>query len=206
MDPKIPEAIKKTPRCPLCFAPMEKMHNEQVQQRLEVMVAEAVAKAKERDAANDVKGREKARQRLGLLDTAIKHGAAYVFSCHFCKIACACNDPFVGKWEMVYALVGKEECLSCGTEMRFFCTATGYAQLACPAKKCRAKIERSLPDRLKQEAVMLVDDKGEPIDLPNVRGAVATPQQLSEAQVGGSGKDPALPDVTTIPMPQEGNA
>ncbi len=205
--PKIPDAITKTPRCPLCYAAMEKQHNEMIQQRIEANIAELVAEAKRCDSANDRKGREKARAHLELLDGAIKRGITYVFSCRFCRIACAANDPFAGRWEMVYAQVGKEMCPSCDTEMRFFCTATGVAILDCPAKKCRSRIKRSLPDRMTQDNVPLLDENGVEIILPNIQGAVSTPGQLADTVVG-DGKAEGLPDVTTIlpKNPREGHA
>ena len=209
MNPKIPDVLTKTPRCPLCYAAMEKMHNEMVQQRLEATIATLVEKAKACDRENDKKGREKAKRSLEALDGALKRGITYVFSCRMCRIACAANDPFAGRWEMVYAQVGKEKCYACDTEMRFFCTATGVAILDCPAKKCRARIKRSLPDRELQgeNNVPLVDENGMEIILPNVQGAVSTPGQLADTVVN-DGKAEGLPDVTTIlpKNPREGHA
>lgn len=200
---KIPEPLSKTPRCPLCYAAMEKMHNEQVAQRVQQKIAQLVAEAKKCDLENDRKGREKAKHQLEVIDAALKRGLTFIFSCHFCKIACAANDPFAGKWEMAYAQAGKETCVACETEMRFFCTATGVAILDCPNKKCRARIKRSLPDRLKDAPVVLVDEKGDPIDMPNISGAVSAPGQLADSQVNAPGDD-ALPTVN-IPL-KEGHA
>lgn len=202
MDTKIPDAIKKTPRCPLCHAMMIRQHNEMVQQRLEVMVAEALAAMK---GATNEKELFAAKRRGEMLEFAMKRGAAEVFLCHHCRIGCAANDPFAGRWEQAYAIVGKEPCPACDTEMRFFCTATGTAILDCPAKKCRARIKRSLPDRTAApQGEVLVDGKGDPIFLPNIDRAISTPDQMSDAQLGAA-PDSGLPTVN-IPMPKEGHA
>lgn len=201
MDAKIPDPLSKTPRCPLCYATLEKQHNEMVQQRVEATMAHLVAEAKKFDIENNRTKRDQAKRKLEIMDAALKRGITYVFSCHHCKIACAANDPFAGRWEQVYASVGKENCPACDTEMRFFCTATGVAILDCPAKKCRARIKRWLPDRMNQDNVPLVDVEGKEIELPNIQGAVQTPDQLADTVVG-EGKDEALPDVTTINIPK----
>lgn len=204
MDARIPENVKTTPRCPLCHAMFDRRLDDMVKQRLEVMIAEAIVMLK---ASTNDKELSKNRRWCEMLEASIKGGAAEVFLCHHCKIGIACNDPFVDKWEAAYVAAGKETCSHCGTEMRFFCTSTGCGILDCPLKSCRSRIKRWLPDRLDApvSGQLLFDDKGVPIALPNIDRAVATPDQMSDAQVGGLGKAEGLPDVTTI-APKEGNA
>lgn len=119
--------------------------------------------------------------------------------CHFCKITIMANDPFVNRWEEVYNKGEKMGCPACGHEMRFFCTATGYMQMKCPVKKCQTKCENSMPDR-KEGETALVDKYGEPISLPSVDRAVATPEQPSVAQVSGGERDMNLPAEAEIKL------
>lgn len=205
MNPKIPDALKKTPRCPLCHGMFDRQLNEMVKQRLDVMFAEAIVKLK---AATNDKELYKAKQWCEMLDTSIKGGAAEVFVCHFCKIGIACNDPMVGKWEEVYAKGEKILCPACDTEMRFFCTSTGFMLAKCPVKKCQAKMQLSQPDRTApvEPGQQLFDPQGRELVLPNIDRAIATPDAPAIGQVGGNDKVEGLPDVTTINIPKEGNA
>ncbi len=198
MNPKIPDPVKKTPRCPLCHAMFERRLDEMVKQRLEVLTAEALVMLK---AVTNDKELSKARRWCELLEASIKSGAAEVFLCHHCKIGIACNDPMVGKWEEVYAKGEKILCPACDFEMRFFCTSTGFMLAQCPKKKCRARMQLSAPDRKKEEGEkVLFDENGNPLVLPNVDRAIATPDNPSLGQVAGGEKDEALPGEVTIPL------
>jgi hypothetical protein len=190
---RIPKNVKTTPRCPLCHAMFDRRLDEMVKQRLEQMVAEAIVKFK---AANNSKELAKARQWGEMLEASIKGGAAEVFVCHHCKIGIACNDPFVGRWEEAYAKGEKILCPACDHEMRFFCTSTGFMLAQCPVKKCRSRMQLSSPDRSKagEPNKQLFDDKGNTLALPNVAGAVATPDDMSDAQLGEA-DDADLPTV-----------
>lgn len=126
--------------------------------------------------------------------------------CHFDAIAVAANDPFVGRWDEFYALSGDEmKCLGCDTKMRFFATSTGYVQFRCPAKKCRAKIERTAPDR--ETGVKLVNDKGQEIDTTGIDRAIATPDAPTDMQVAGEEAPDKIEAPTFVPLPpREGRA
>jgi hypothetical protein len=124
---------------------------------------------------------------------------AEALMCHFCKITIMANDPFINCWEETYSKGAKVECPACAQEMRFFCTSTGYTQLKCPMKKCQTKWETAMPDR-KEGDVLLFDRAGEPISLPGVDRAVATPEQPSAAQVAGGERDLNLPAETEIKL------
>ena len=208
MNTKIPDTVKKTPRCPLCHALFERRHNEMVQQRLDVMLAEAIVNLK---ASTNDKELAKAKRWCELLDVSIKGGAAEVFLCNFCKIGIACNDPMVGHWEEVYAKGEKIFCPACDHEMRFFCTSTGFMLAQCPVKTCRSRMQLSAPDRKVNEASAgqvqkLYDPQGNELALPNIDRAIATPDAPALGQVGGNTKDASLPDETTIYLPKAGNA
>lgn len=205
MNQKIPDAVKKTPRCPLCHGTFDRRLDEMVKQRLEQMFAEAIVKLKA--VAND-KELAKARKWCEMLEPSMKGGAAEVFLCHACKIGIACNDPMVGNWEEVYAKGEKIFCPACDHEMRFFCTATGFMLAQCPVKVCRSRMQLSAPDRKNLDAVTtkLYDQQGNELALPNIDGAIATPDAPALGQVGGNTKDPSLPDETTIYLPKAGNA
>lgn len=200
---KIPKNVKTTPRCPLCKALFDRKVIPSRQAHLSKMVDEALEKYREAATPTEV---AKAKEWGEMLEAAIKAGAAEAFLCHYCKISIACNDPFIGRWDEAYAKGEKMLCPACDHEMRFFCTSTGYVQFKCPVKKCQSKMETTLPDRGKDGPKQLFDDKGDAIMLPNITDAVATPNDMSDAQIGGSGKDAALPDVTTILPKGGGNA
>ncbi len=202
--PKIPDAIKTTPRCPLCHAMFDRRLDEMVKQRLEVMMAEAIVALK---ASTNDKELAKSKRWCELLDESIKGGAAEVFLCHHCKIGIACNDPFVGHWEEAYAKGEKIMCPACDHEMRFFCTSTGFVLAQCPVKKCRARMQISTPDRKAVDAksTKLYDENGRELALPNIDRAISAPNDMSDAQIGGGGKEEGLPDVTTLP-PSVGHA
>ncbi len=204
-DPRIPDPVKKTPRCPLCHAHFVRERNEAKVQHLEQMVAEAVERCKTCDRENDKRGLRKAKRWLEILSASIKAGAADIFACHFCKIGIACNDPFVGRWEEAYAKGEKIFCPACEHEMRFFCTSTGFMLAACPVKKCQSRMQLSAPDRQAGGAA-IADAQGNAIALPNIDRAISTPEDMTDGQVGGSGKDEALPDVTTLLPKIGGNA
>lgn len=197
MNAKIPDAVKKTPRCPLCHATFTRELNEMVRQRLEVMFAEAIVNLK---ASTNDKELARAKRWCEMLDTSMKGGAAEVFACHFCKIGIACNDPMVGKWEEVYAKGEKILCPVDDTVMRFFCTSTGFVLAQCPVKKCRSRMQLSHPDRKVAPAntAKLFDPHGNELALPNIDRAIATPDAPAVGQVGGNEKAEGLPDVTTI--------
>jgi hypothetical protein len=192
MAAKLSESAKKTPSCPLCHAMFDRRLDEMVKQRLKDMFSEAVAKIK--TAAN---GKElaNAKRWCEMLDESIKGGAAEVFICHHCKIGIACNDPFVGRWEEAYSKGEKIMCPACDHEMRFFCTSTGFMLAKCPVKKCQSTMKLSSPDREKTSVdKVLYDDQGGEIALPNVAGAIATPNDLSDAQAG-RGDEVGLPTI-----------
>lgn len=200
---RIPKNVTKTPRCPLCHAMFDRKLDEHKHLHMQEMLREAIDKVK---IAENPKELKKAREWGEMLEASIKAGAAEVFLCHHCKIGVACNDPFVGRWEEAYAKGEKIMCPACDHEMRYFCTSTGFMLAQCPVKDCRARMQLSSPDRTKEAPKQLFDDKGVEIALPNVAGAVATPEDMSDAQIGGGGKDATLPDSTTIKMPKVGNA
>ena len=233
-DAKVPEAVKKTPRCPLCHATFDRRFDPARQTELKKMFVDAIRRCK--TAANKTQER-RARQWCELLEASIKSGAAEVFLCHFCKIGIATNDPMVGKWEEIYAQGEKILCPNpkCeAQEMRFFCTSTGYMQSACPKKGCGAKMELSEPDRsstrgflkvkegdkspaseaarqeLEQAAAkQLFDAHGNPIVLPNIDRPIATPQDPSIGQLGVAKDDlPASSPLIPLPPPEsrEGTA
>lgn len=184
---KIPEPVRKTIRCPLCHADFARKFIPSRKEKAEVAFFKAMGHM------------PATPEELDYVDLM-----AWAFMCHFCKIAIMCSDPCVGRWEEVYAKGEKILCPACDTEMRFFCTSTGFMLAQCPVKKCRARIETSAPDR-KAGEVQLLDKDGEPLDLPSIDRPIATPEQPAVGQVGGSGADPTLPAVTTI-VPTEGNA
>jgi hypothetical protein len=128
---------------------------------------------------------------------------AEAFFCHFCKVAIMCNDPFVDRWDETYAKGEKLQCPACGTTMRFFCTSTGYMLAQCPVKRCQSRMELSAPDRGKQEAPRLFDASGDPIKLPSVNKAIATPEAPAVTQVMGDGRDPDLPAEVDFRLPSK---
>lgn len=196
---KIPDAVKKTPRCPLCHGMFDRRLDEMVKQRLEVMFAEAIVKLK---ASTNDKELSKSRRWCEMLEASIKGGGAEVFLCHFDKIGIACNDPMVGKWEEVYAKGEKILCPACDHEMRFFCTSTGFMLAKCPVKKCQAKMQLSQPDRREtaSQTKTLFDADGRELALPNIDRAIATPDApaIGQGDNAGLGKADGLPDITTI--------
>lgn len=199
MNAKIPETLKKTPRCPLCHAMFERRLDEMVKQRLEVMFAEAIVVLK---ASANEKELHRAKRWCEMLEASIKGGAAEVFLCHHCKIGIACNDPMVGNWEEVYAKGEKLMCPACDHEMRFFCTSTGFMLAQCPVKKCRSRMQLSQPDRKAVDAstTKLYDAQGNELALPNIDRAIATPDApaIGQGDNAGLGKEEGLPDITTI--------
>lgn len=126
--------------------------------------------------------------------------------CHFDGIAIAANDPFVGRWDELYAISGETmNCLGCDRKMRFFATATGYVQFRCPWKDCRAKIERTSPDR--PTGTVLVNDKGQEIDTTGIDRAIATPEAMGEFQSAGEEAPDKIEAPTFVPLPpREGSA
>lgn len=120
--------------------------------------------------------------------------------CHFDAIAIAANDPFVGRWDEFYAKSGDVmNCLACDHKMRFFATSTGYVQFRCPKKKCRAKIERTAPDR--EKGVTLVDNDGRPLDTTGIDRAISTPDAPAEMQLAGEEAPDKIEDPTFVPLP-----
>lgn len=207
--PKIPESAKTNPRCPLCHAVFDRREVPSRRANILMMLREANArykKAVDERKSQKIKDARKWGERL---EASLKAGAAEAFFCHLCRITIACNDPFVGRWDEVYAKAGKEPCPACGEDMRFFATSTGYIKLQCPMKKCAAAIETGEPDRETAgdpEAPGLVDAKGEPIALPGVDRPIATPEQLSNAQAGDAGTTLDLPDAEVKLPPLGGRA
>ena len=128
--------------------------------------------------------------------------------CHFDAIAIAANDPFVGRWDEFYAASGEEmKCLNpeCERKMRFFATSTGYVQFRCGWKKCRAKIERTAPDR--EVGKTLVNEKGQEIDTTGIDRPIATPDAPAEMQLAGEEAPDKIEAPTFVPMPpREGTA
>ena len=107
----------------------------------------------------------------------------YLF-CHFDGIAIAAHDPFVGRWDELYAISGEVmKCLGCDRKMRFFATSTGYVQFRCAWKDCRAKIERTSPDR--PTGTVLVNEKGQELDMTGIDRPMATPDAPGEFQSAG---------------------
>ena len=73
----------------------------------------------------------------------------FVFACAEDRIAIACDDPMVGKWDAAHEKAGKITCVVCDTVVRFFATSIGYMKVKCPKKKCGATMSNSEPDRIK---------------------------------------------------------
>lgn len=201
IDTRIPDAPKKAPRCPLCYATFDRRLDEMVKQRLEVVFAEAIVNFK---ASTNDKELARAKEWCEILDASMKGGAAEVFVCHYCKIGIACNDPMVDRWEEVYAKGEKIPCPACDHEMRFFSTSTGFMLAQCPVKVCRSRMQLSQPDRRLEPDARLFDDRGNAIAMPNIDRAVATPSNPAVGQVGGDGADKLLPAETTISLPPTG--
>lgn len=187
---KIPEALKKAPRCPLCYAVFaEPIIPARIQNYLLCAKCDTAMRLEKTEPNNC----PTCNQRRTYHTTDGK-----AFMCYFCKIAIMANDPMVGQWERVYAQGEKIFCPNCDHEMRFFCTSTGYVQMKCPMRKCQAKMETTLPDR-KEGETALFDDTGAIIAPLGIDRPVATPDAPAISQVGGSGKDENLPDEIVIP-------
>lgn len=199
---RIPKPTRLAVRCPLCHAEFDRKVVESRRAHLLQMVQKWREKYQKAVDSKDEELIRTTREWGETLDQSIKDGAAEAFFCHFCKIAIACNDPFVGRWEEAYAKGEKIMCPACDHEMRFFATSTGYMLAQCPVKKCRSRMELSAPDRSKDAAnQQLFDSAGNPIALPNVNDAIATPETPALGQVMGAGVDPNLPAVVEIPKP-----
>ncbi len=201
---RVPQNAKKTPRCPLCFARFDRKVIPSREEGMKQMFAAARRRYQEAVTPQE---KQKAKDHGELLEQAIKQGAAEAFFCHFCRISIMCNDPFVGQWEAAYAQGEKLLCPvpSCETEMRFFCTSTGYMLAQCPKKKCRSRMELSSPDRAKEDHEQLVDERGNPIALPGVNNPISTPSQLSIGQAGEAKLEEGLEvtDVRIVRPPTE---
>lgn len=103
----------------------------------------------------------------------------HIFACHFCKVAIAETDPFVGRWEEL-TVQGTAPCPNCDTTMRAFWTSTGYKQLRCPKKNCQARIESSSPDRKADTQLFGAD--GEPLQARGIDRPITTPDDLGPTQ------------------------
>ena len=69
----------------------------------------------------------------------------FVYACDRDRVAIAVNDPLLGKWEAAYERIGEKVfCPLCETEMRYFCTSTGYWKGKCPRPKCGTTIANPL--------------------------------------------------------------
>lgn len=79
----------------------------------------------------------------------------FVYACHNDKVAIACGDPFVGRWDQALENSGgKIECPACNAEMRYFATSTGFMKAKCPKKGCGATVGNAEPDRDKKQIVI----------------------------------------------------
>lgn len=199
---RIPENIKKIPRCPLCFATFDvRVIPSRVGDWWLCATCQNAKPANKENPAKLCPGCKNDREPY--------HADGKAFMCHFDKIIIMANDPMVGRWEEVYAKGEKILCPACDHEMRYFCSSTGYMQAKCPVKKCQAKVETTNPDRLYNEAP-LTNSAGEPIALPGVNRAIATPEAPGLTQVGGDVAAPeGLPSEVEIKLPRkelEGNA
>lgn len=188
---KLPQAVKKNPRCPLCFAEFDKRF----------------IPSRRDKALLGIKAREKRDPTQAEVEYI--NSAAWAFFCHFCRISIMCIDPCVGRWEEMYSKGEPILCPACDHKMRFFCTSTGYMQAKCPKKKCQSKVENTAPDRAKEEQKQLYDDAGNPILLPTIETPIAAPNDPTAMQAGQAGTEApkGLPGETEVKLPPaDGNA
>lgn len=85
----------------------------------------------------------------------------FVYKCDGDRIAIACDDPFVNRWdEALENSGGKIECPMCNADMRYFATSTGFMKAVCPKKSCGATLSNAEPDRNKKTITAAPDAPG----------------------------------------------